>query len=334
MPVCIDFGALVNPHIAIVGATGSGKTYLLKSIIARFSLDELHRIVLIDWNGEYTDTVNAIGGVVVSARKGMRHYGIQQALHVHRILGVRLSDMELESERRECAISALQEAIAEMIAIEPGKATNTLVVVDEAWKLAGGGELQQLFREGRKYGFAVAIATQLAGDMSGEILANAACRFTFRITGQDNAAQLDSKGVVSNAARAAELGVGSCIMSMAMKDGRNAEFVIERVDGFALREHIINGGKMNVRVSNQRLQRLILDLDATEASKARIRELIAVSPGTIQLNELVEAMAAAGLGRAEVVWFLREIGVDDASIVRAYSNASPIAVDDYEGAGR
>ena len=37
-PVFWDFRKLINPHISIVGITGSGKSYLVKSFLTRASL--------------------------------------------------------------------------------------------------------------------------------------------------------------------------------------------------------------------------------------------------------------------------------------------------------
>src|SRR5271168_3109600 len=53
MPVILDFNKLLNPHILIVGMTGSGKTFLMKSLILRLSVLEESRIILIDLTGEY-----------------------------------------------------------------------------------------------------------------------------------------------------------------------------------------------------------------------------------------------------------------------------------------
>ncbi len=316
MPVLLDLGSLVNPHIAIVGATGSGKTYLLRSIVARFALDTRHRVVLIDWNGGYADTVNAIGGAVTYVeRDGAPYAGgngaLEEGVANNRVLDICLASIGSEDKRRDKADSILRAIVEMMAGCTPGSGINTMVVVDEAWKLVRGGELQQLFREGRKYGFAIAVATQLTGDMSDEILSNAACRFTFRLVG----------------GTAANLGVGSCVMSVARKDGSGVEFVVDRVDGFALRENVIEGGRMNVRISNQRFESLVGRLDASESARSRLREIAAGGTGTLHLMELVGAMVKAGLPRAEVVWFLREAGVDDMSIARACESASPVVVE-------
>ncbi|WP_241717078.1 VirB4 family type IV secretion system protein, partial [Sulfoacidibacillus ferrooxidans] len=55
---------LVNNNMAIVGTSGSGKSFLIKGLIARSALFGIKH-VLIDIEGEYTATVRALGGVSV-----------------------------------------------------------------------------------------------------------------------------------------------------------------------------------------------------------------------------------------------------------------------------
>lgn len=330
MPVLLDLDALVNPHIAIVGATGSGKTYLLKSLIARFALGTGRRIVVIDWNGEYSDAVGAIGGTVAYAEQiSMQEMdnGISRLLERHEILSVCFSGIGSEQARREVAGKVLQRVVSMMVGSKPGGRMSTMVAVDEAWKLARGGELQQLFRESRKYGFAMAIATQLTNDMSAEILANAACKFAFRLGGGENAAQLADSGFISGSDVLSRLEVGSCVVSMSMKNGGTLEFTVGHVDGFPLHENVIEIGSMNARISNQRFDSLVARLDGSERAKARLKELAASNTGTLHLSELTGIMVKAGFRRAEIVWFFRELGIDDASIAKACERASPVIID-------
>jgi hypothetical protein len=326
LPVFLSLDELVNPHIAIVGATGTGKTYLLKSLIARFALVQRNAVLLIDWNGEYAELTEALGGKVIA--DGVQTTGkspLQAMLRSlvtrncrHAVVNVCLAGIKGEPERRAAAAQALHELVRAMVGTALGRKTDIMVVIDEAWKLAGRvGELSQLFREGRKYGFAVAIATQLTGDMDASILANAACRFVFRLTGSGSAAELGAAGLNSGTEALERLGVGSCIMSMATMGGHAEEFTVDRVDGFELREYSIIGDNMSIGISNQRLDGLLKMLDAGAAAKARLREAISSSRGTLHLVELTGTMAKAGFSRAEIVWFLRETGVDDMSIALA-----------------
>ena len=62
------------------------------------------------------------------------------------------------------------------------KNSERMIVLDETWRLVRNSEeVGILFREGRKYGFSVIVATQLASDISNEVLSNAASVFLFRM---------------------------------------------------------------------------------------------------------------------------------------------------------
>ena len=57
---------LLNPHICVVGTTGSGKSYFVKTFITRASLALGASALILDWAGEYADWVESAGGRVVS----------------------------------------------------------------------------------------------------------------------------------------------------------------------------------------------------------------------------------------------------------------------------
>ncbi|MEM4367366.1 MAG: ATP-binding protein [Candidatus Anstonellales archaeon] len=61
---------VANPHIAIVGISGSGKSYFIKTFLVRSSFVWNTNAVIIDWAGEYKDWVRQAGGKVISLGKG------------------------------------------------------------------------------------------------------------------------------------------------------------------------------------------------------------------------------------------------------------------------
>ncbi len=61
---------LTNPHIAVVGITGSGKSYFVKTLLVRASYIWNTNAIIIDFAGEYKAWVKQSGGIVVSLGKG------------------------------------------------------------------------------------------------------------------------------------------------------------------------------------------------------------------------------------------------------------------------
>ncbi len=70
VPFHWTYANLTNPHIAVVGITGSGKSYLVKSFLTRAALVWGSNAVIIDWVGEYVDYAKQSGGRVVRFGKG------------------------------------------------------------------------------------------------------------------------------------------------------------------------------------------------------------------------------------------------------------------------
>lgn len=70
VPFYWDYNLITNPHIAIVGITGSGKSYFIKTFLTRASFVWNTNAVIIDWAGEYKDWVLETGGKIISLGKG------------------------------------------------------------------------------------------------------------------------------------------------------------------------------------------------------------------------------------------------------------------------
>ncbi len=68
-PVFWDPAKLINPHIAILGITGSGKSYTVKTFLTRASLIWNTNAVILDWVGEYREWVRQAGGRIIDLSK-------------------------------------------------------------------------------------------------------------------------------------------------------------------------------------------------------------------------------------------------------------------------
>lgn len=70
VPFSWSYFNLTNPHIAVVGITGSGKSYFVKTLLVRASYIWNSNAIIVDFAGEYKGWVKQSGGIVVSLGKG------------------------------------------------------------------------------------------------------------------------------------------------------------------------------------------------------------------------------------------------------------------------
>lgn len=119
VPFYWTFDKLTNPHIAIVGVTGAGKSYLVKSFLTRAALVWRTNALIIDWAAEYVDWVKQTGGEVVELGQknslNLMDLGGNSPLNRIRQL-MRTFDILLEGQIREDEKRALEEALDEAYA--------------------------------------------------------------------------------------------------------------------------------------------------------------------------------------------------------------------------
>ena len=70
VPFYWSFENVANPHIAVVGISGSGKSYFIKTFLLRAAFVWNTNAIIVDWAGEYKDWVKQTGGKVVALGKG------------------------------------------------------------------------------------------------------------------------------------------------------------------------------------------------------------------------------------------------------------------------
>jgi len=177
VPFTWTFANLTNPHIAVVGITGAGKSFLVKTFLIRASYVWNANAIIIDWAGEYKAWVKQSGGTVVSLGKGdylniMDLIGIKPLDRVKQIMNSFeiLTDIGDYPEQRRLTQEAIEQAyvnagfnLAEIpdSSKEPPTLTNVIALLQE--KLQEGTyqypaelenaiyRLRQFVREGEDY---------------------------------------------------------------------------------------------------------------------------------------------------------------------------------------
>lgn len=70
VPFYWSYENVANPHIAIVGISGSGKSYFIKTFLLRAAYVWNSNALIVDWAGEYKDWVKQTNGKVIALGKG------------------------------------------------------------------------------------------------------------------------------------------------------------------------------------------------------------------------------------------------------------------------
>jgi hypothetical protein len=121
VPFTWSFENLTNPHIAIVGITGAGKSYFVKTFLVRASYVWNTNAIIIDWAGEYKAWVKQSGGTVVSLGRGdylnlMDLSGAKPLDRVKQIMNSFeiLTDVAQFPEQRRLTEEAMEQAYANL----------------------------------------------------------------------------------------------------------------------------------------------------------------------------------------------------------------------------
>jgi DNA helicase HerA-like ATPase len=181
IPFCWNPSKLVNPHICVVGITGSGKSYFVKTFITRARLSLGAGAVIIDWAGEYSDWVRAAGGrVVCLGKEGVNLLELAGRSPHDRISQVAqsldlLTDISSFPRQRALTEEALEQAYIERgfsLSMQPQKRRKPPTLRDAA---------SILKKAGKKDGDAKAACRRLSSLLSSS--GNSFCASTINLEG-------------------------------------------------------------------------------------------------------------------------------------------------------
>ncbi len=119
IPFSWSFINITNPHIAVVGITGAGKSFFVKTLIRRASYIWNTNAIIIDWAGEYKAWVKQTRGKVVSLAKGdylnmIDLSGMKPLDRTKQIMNSLdiLTDISLYPEQRRITEEAIEQSYA------------------------------------------------------------------------------------------------------------------------------------------------------------------------------------------------------------------------------
>ncbi len=300
LPFFLDFDALVNPHVLILGMTGGGKTYLMRSIAARLLLYTDAKVAAINWNGEYS----MLEKIAENGRLELIHGNSNE---ISKQIFKQMEDMQKSG-------------------IKP-KGVKKLFFIDEAWKLMSNEQIAGMLREGRKYGFGVVMATQLAKDVINYAISNAATIIAFKLQNSDDFKLLNSSGIIADANSISSLPVGACMIMQRYKSspGKISRTFVN-VDAVSYESCIIRGN-MEFEIDMKAFE----SKTSSRLGKKRAEEIIAYVESkerAVDLKSFIKALLDMGIGMDTIVPYVKELGVDDVSIAHAYNSLVKV---DFDG---
>lgn len=301
VPCFLDFDQLLNPHMFIVGMTGSGKTYFMRSLILRL-LSSGARMVIFDFTGEF-EQFSGLRDPNVSYI-GMKGVG--------------------NDEKIARATVVLEGIAAGMRLGAAGYGKRTFVIMDEAWKVIQRGKsIETLVREGRKYGIGMVFASQTMGDASPEIMGNIASLFVFRLQDRGSLLAIGTNyGVASSDMETIQgLGLGCCFhIAIYRHDARQA-FFMGRMRGISLsaKTRIKVSRNMEIEIAEDRLREIVREACTGSGAYSAVEHML--KGREVSVQRLSERLLKAGLRRGTVLRMLRNLRIPERDIADAFSLA-------------
>ncbi|MEM0149599.1 MAG: type IV secretory system conjugative DNA transfer family protein [Candidatus Micrarchaeaceae archaeon] len=324
VPIFIGVNSILNQHVCVIGMSGSGKTFLLKNLAGKQASNG-RCVVVIDWNSEYSSVVAYFYGTELKIRNGNDTSGIAKgiaSLYARSgIVSINLSPLNGEEEKRSAAKSVLKAMLENLGDVPSWNGLKKTLVLDEAWKVLRGDELSMLFREGRKYGIGIVIASQTASDLSSDIIANCATIAIFRLQSANDFSLLLDARIISESdiGMLAKMRRGSCMVAMAATKDRPRRVVyVPEIEGSGYSICFIRDGKMEINVPIEVITSKLALISSEASVRQGVESYINQGGGKIELEGLVGKLIELGIARSSIVVYLRALGVPDTAIIHAY----------------
>ncbi len=314
LPVFLNFENSINNHMFVVGMTGSGKSYFLKSLLLKMSLIHNYSAFIIDFTGEYNEFAKFMFAEEVT--------DFNPHICNGNVSYADLSEMK-ENDRINVAEKYLNSIINAAELEKTAKCTR-FVILDEAWKLLSRGSiLRKLIREGRKYGIGIIMASQMLEDVDSTVMENTATIVVFRLQDKRSLSNLAKNyNLPQEMIRAVQnLEVGSCLVIRLGKDSLRNTLFVERIPGRAPPRliGIRLRGYMDFQIDEGRFVLLLKNVGISSEAEGDI--IRSVSENGTELSALILKLAEAGADRMKILGELRRIGIAEDELADAFSIA-------------
>ncbi len=290
---------------------------------------------------------NAVYRVKQFTREGEDFFAQPSTINLDALTGAGLVDLDLsglpdEVFRALAGLSMLQ-FIKEKMREEgwsPTAGLKLIVVLDEAWKIAKdeNSDAVMIVREGRKYSFGLLVASQNPTDISEAIFSNVGTTFILRVKFERFLDYLQASLSFSDYMRGeiAKLGVGQAAVNMAFQTTASFSetFLIEKIVGEEpMQEFFLDMGGLadaalgevdmarSVSFEREELKKRLRAFGLDETHVEEISNLFAKKNRHMDVVSFVILLERYGVGRSNITTFLKDVGIDDSTIINIFSKA-------------
>lgn len=212
--------------------------------------------------------------------------------------------------------------------VQEKKGIELLVVLDEAWKIAQDerSDVITIIREGRKYNFALIVASQNPSDIHKTIFSNAGTIFILRLILKDFRKYIQESLNYSDYldSEISKFGVGDAALHLIFseKQAKAQTFLLRKIDGEApLSIFRIIGDNMEIEIEREQLMRSLHEFGLNDEQMNIVKIAFEKNDGTLSGTKMIEMFESFGYSNAVMISFLRQLGVTEKSIIEMFSLA-------------
>ncbi|MEM0438014.1 MAG: ATP-binding protein [Candidatus Micrarchaeia archaeon] len=288
---------------------------------------------------------NAIYRLKKFTREGEDFFAEQSTIKLNELIssglvGLDLSGLPDETMRALAALSILQFIKEKMRASgwEKQKGIKLIIVLDEAWKIAkdDNGDPVMIVREGRKYNFALLVASQNPTDISEAIFSNVGTTFILRVKFEKFLDYLQNTLNFSDYMRQqiARLGVGQAAVNMALQTSTPypETFLLSKIEGeepvveyfLDVQPKLIGGEDIVGKTFSFERNELRKKLRLFGLNDEKVEEITSTFDKQNRHMDIVDfviMLERYGIDRNDITGYLKDLGVEDSVIINILSEA-------------
>ena len=288
---------------------------------------------------------NAIYRLTKFTQEGEDYFAQQSTIKLNELISSGLVDLDLsglpdEELRALAALTILQFIKEKMRAMgwAKKKGLRLIVVLDEAWKIAKdeNSDAVMIVREGRKYQFALLVASQNPTDISEAIFSNVGTTFILRVKFERFLDYLQNTLNFSDYMRKqiARLGVGQAAVNMALQTSTPypETFLLSKIEGeepvveyFLDVDSKLTGGSDIVgktfTLERDALRKKLRLYGMSDERVEEISKEFEKNNRHMDIVDFVILLERKGIERDDITEMLKDIGVEDSLIISILSEA-------------